>query len=358
MDSDELHAPWSNAAHWIPLNKKLEQCWLSESFRLGPTGVHLLQRMFPRRHDHMESARGELRGPEDSLVLLTPLRRLDDWHHYNTTPEIMWSASFVKHCASILAVELVALLHKDAVVDFKGGIHIVSFLKGFLAELQAFLEIHLADLCSAVHRHFRLKQPQGGLERYTYASVRHAKALSISTALAAGGGDGPVEILCLPHRQAGDWGWAGDATQRHLLFIAASRYSKRLHVVVEDLRDEIVVPDHDSEAVSLGLKQTSNHLDHRQHSPAEIRCWEDEGRKQLSLVRMIKFGEEEWGRLQVPTAFCRNVGDDGVAPAFHSPVFWQHLRPGRALQHRCASGARKHLRTSGAQQHLRARGAL
>ena len=78
-----------------------------------------------------------------------------------------------------------------------------------------------------------------GLARYAYASVRQAKALSISAAFAAGGGDGRVEILCLPHRQAADWGWVGDATQRHLLFIAASRYKKRLRLLVEDLRGEV-----------------------------------------------------------------------------------------------------------------------
>ena len=169
MDSDELHGAWSNAANWIALSKMPQTCPLSESFRLGPTGVAMLQRMFPGRHDDMVSARGALGGPEDCLVLLTPLHRLRDWEHDLATTEIMWSASFVKHCASILAIELVALLHNDAVVDFEGGIHIVSFLKGFLAELEAFLEIHLADLCIAVHSHFGLKQPQGGLDRYTYA---------------------------------------------------------------------------------------------------------------------------------------------------------------------------------------------
>ena len=75
---------------------------------------------------------------------------------------------------------------------------------------------------------------------------------------ATGGGDGPVEILCLPHRQAGDYGRVGHATERHLQFIAASRYSKRLHVVVEDLRDEIMLPDNkpalSAEGVLLGLK--------------------------------------------------------------------------------------------------------
>ena len=83
-------------------------------------------------------ARPGTRDAEDCLVLLTPMRRLNDWEHDPATTEIRWSASFVKHCASIVAIELVALLQRARDGDFQGGIHVVGFLNGFLGELKAF----------------------------------------------------------------------------------------------------------------------------------------------------------------------------------------------------------------------------
>ena len=65
---------------------------------------------------------------------------------------------------------------------------------------------------------------------------------------------------------------------------------------------------------------------HQNPLPADLlRTWQDQGRKQLFLLRMIYFGEREWHRLGVPRAYCQTVADDEVAPAFHSSVFWQHL---------------------------------
>ena len=161
---------------------------------------------------------------------------------------------------------------------------------------------------------------------YDYASLRKAKALTISAALGAGGADGPVEILCLPHRQAGDWGWVGDATQRHLLFISASRYSRRLHVVLEDLRDEIFLSSEDEEeGVRLGMKPWHGHHYHTQPPGAEARWWLDKGKKQLPLARMIYFGEQEWEYQGVPDKFRRAVANGGIAPAFHSELYWRHL---------------------------------
>ncbi|CAK0871487.1 unnamed protein product [Prorocentrum cordatum] len=313
VDSDELRGAWSSAANWIPLGKAAQTCKLAESFRLGAAGVALLQCMFPGRHSHMVSARGVRGGPEDCLVLLAPVERLRDWEHKAATSDIIWSPTFVRHCASILAVQLVVLLSGNDDGGRAGGIQVVSFLNGFLNEFKAFLAVHLSELCARAHEHLRLPLPPGGSTIYGYSSACRAKLLCISVALAAGGGDGPVEIL-----------------QRHLQFIATSRYSKRLHVVVEDLRGEIMLPDNNSalstEGVFLGLKQRWDFAIHSDYSEAQIQIWQRKAHQQMPWVRLIDFGEKEWTRLRVPVRFREAVRDDAAPPAFYSAVYWHRLQ--------------------------------
>ena len=245
LSDDPLREPWGMLPHWLPQVADIQRSPLNESFRLGPTCVSMLQRMFPQRHQEMESARGQRGGTDDTLCLLTLLSRLDDWTHDEHSCEALWSPTFAAHVGMLVATELVCVLN-DPVHTDQRGVLVISFWKGFLHQLEQFLSLELEGLCARVHEHFRIPRDGAGTPIYSYAALRSQGVLSISTTLAAGGADAWVGILCLPHRRSYDWGWQGDPTQRHLQLIACSRASSRLHAIAEDLRSEIVLPDGDS----------------------------------------------------------------------------------------------------------------
>ena len=97
---------------------------------------------------------------------------------------------------------------------------------------------------------------------YGFESLCARGLLTVSAALASGGADGVVELFCLPQRQKQDWAWMGACTERHLQLIGISRASRRLHVIAEDLRTEVVLPkgygpSNTREARRLGVDRSS-----------------------------------------------------------------------------------------------------
>ena len=100
--------------NWLLSAPDIQRSPLSESFRLGPTNVALLQKMFPKRHDQMVSVRGACGCPDDSLVLLTLLPRLTDWQHDEGSGEVRWSLTFATHVATLLALEIVVMMNGEA----------------------------------------------------------------------------------------------------------------------------------------------------------------------------------------------------------------------------------------------------
>jgi len=329
-ENDPFRAAFSAAPRWLVRAREIQRSPLVETMRLGATHVEMLQTMFPGRHRDMVSHRGGRGESGDSQVLLTRLPRLSDWVHCAATSEIVWSPTFTKHCGALVAVELVQLLHDREEGKHTGGVMIVSFLKSFLRELECFLEANLPALCAAAHELLDEPQPADGLARYDFRAAREAGALSVAASLAAGGGDCPVEILCLPHRQREDWGWMGHASQRHLQFIAASRASRRLHVLAEDLRREIVLPIGDTDLVregtALGLMSPEEHGTAGRVDQEQVRSWQRKARAQMPLVRLLHFAEGEWTRLGVPAELsCTTAGVPGAPLAFSAKAYWDHV---------------------------------
>ena len=103
--------------HWLPRVADIQRSPLNVSFRLGPTCVSMLQRMFPQRHQEMESARGQRGGTDDTLCLLTLLSRLDDWTHDEHSCEALWSPTFAAHVSMLVATELVCVLNDPVHTD-------------------------------------------------------------------------------------------------------------------------------------------------------------------------------------------------------------------------------------------------
>ena len=171
--------------------------------------------MFPGRHDKMVSARGQVVDVDDSLVLSTLFRRLHDWVHHSVTKEVMWSYTFCNHVAQFVASEIVAVMcNPDH--ERHGGLCLISFWKTFLGQIEILLNKQLPELCKIIHQHLGIPLPAYVDNFYSVTTLRAKGLLTIQAALAAGGGDGLVEILCVPHRQQGDWGWIGSPTERHL----------------------------------------------------------------------------------------------------------------------------------------------
>ena len=112
----------------------------------------------------------------------------------------------------------------------------------------------------------------------------------------------------------------GHASQRHLQFIAASRASRRLHVLAEDLRREIVLPDGDNELVregkSLGLMTRDEHGIPAHVDQEDLRSWQQKAVAQLPLVRLLHFAEGEWPRLGVPDWLGTTADVPGAPFAF------------------------------------------
>ena len=147
------------------------------------------------------------------------------------------------------------------------------------------LDEKLPALCKIVYQRLGISLPADADNIYSTTALRAKGFLRIAAALAAGGGDGLVSILCLPHRQDTDWGWLGSPTERHLQLIGTSRASKRLHILVEDLRPEVVIPTGGStivhEGKMLGLKTSADHVFSSTCSQVEIRKWEEQSHGQM-----------------------------------------------------------------------------
>lgn len=261
--------------------------------------------------------------------LLTLFPRLNDWVHHSVTQEISWSSAFCHHVIQFVALETVAVMCGSA-GERGGGMCLVSFWKGFLGQIETLLNQQLPDVCKIVHQRLGIPLPTDGLDCYCMTTLRAKGLLTISAALAAGGADGLVEILRLPHRQKLDWGWLGSPTERHLQLIATSRASRRLHVLVEDLRPEIILPSGHvptlREGMALGLKTRAEHVIASSCSEDQIAKWQEQCLGQMAWVRLLDFCEKEWNRLRVPHIQRCAVAQNMPSPILSSPVFWQHLK--------------------------------
>ena len=174
-----------------------------------------------------------------------------------------------------------------------GGVCLVSFWKSFLGHIEIVLNQQLPQLCTIVHRRLGIPLPTDAHECYSATTLRAKGLLTISAAFAAGGGDGRVEILCVLHRQEKGWGWIGSPTERHLQLIATSRASRLLHVIMEDLRPEIILPSGDiamvREGTALGLQTRADHYINPAISEAQTNKWQEQSYGQMSWVRLLNF---------------------------------------------------------------------
>jgi hypothetical protein len=263
--------------HWLEQSSTIQRVYLNESFRLGPTNVELVKAMFLGRHEDMVSARKKHGDSNDSLVLMTSFSRLDDWQHDSRTKEILWSPIFCSHVALLVALEVVSITCGDD-KDCDRGVCLVSFWKGFLGQIEKFLNKHLLTLCVLVHRRLELPIHNNPNTEYSATELRANGKLMTSAVVGVGGSDCCVEILCLPHRQEGDWGWIGSPNERHLQLIATTRASRRLHVLIEDLSSEIILPSAGlvaQEGVDFGLKRRKQHHFSESYTEAQITNWQN-----------------------------------------------------------------------------------
>ena len=176
-------------------------------------------------------------------------QKLEDWEYVTEggeigispdqiKPEIMRSRQYFAHLATAVAFEVIEMLLAPSTVR-KKGILVIGFLNSFLDEFAAFLEAQLAWICAKLWNElpqtFRRSQSLRP-EQWDYRKLCERNLLSFCAMEKAGGRDCRVCFFCCPRRQRDDLSWAGDALQKNLLYVALTRASWRLWVVLEDLR--------------------------------------------------------------------------------------------------------------------------
>lgn len=165
---------------------------------------------------------------------------LNDWQYVTEggEPEIMRSQQYFAHLATSVAFEVIEIILAPPTVR-KKGILVIGYLNSFLDEFDAFLERHLAKLCTRLWNLLPetvRRARESRLQQLDYGALRESNLLAFSAMEKAGGRDCSVCFFCCPRRQRDDRSWAGDALHKNLLYVALTRASWRLWVVLEDLR--------------------------------------------------------------------------------------------------------------------------
>ena len=81
------------APQWFEQNDQVQKIRLTESMRLGPSAITLLQQMWPGRHDHILTGR---RHPQDTLCFPVIFGRLKDWE-YDRIPSTSGCLQHILH---------------------------------------------------------------------------------------------------------------------------------------------------------------------------------------------------------------------------------------------------------------------
>ena len=134
------------ASAWYKANTQVQQMPILETIRLGKTGIEMLQKMWPDKHQGLVSGRPD---DQDTLYLPVIFNRLEDWYYDHDTEQIIASETIASHVSVILAVELFHLSLNPR--PDKKGILVISILKSFLTAAERIFQKTIPALCCELY---------------------------------------------------------------------------------------------------------------------------------------------------------------------------------------------------------------
>ena len=88
--------------------------------------------------------------------------------------------------------------------------------------------------------------PESSAYMYSYQALKASGRLSLLGPTKVAGFSGPVGITLCGIRQLKDVSWQGMCLQRSKVYVALTRASERLHLLIVDLRQEVQIPCYSS----------------------------------------------------------------------------------------------------------------
>jgi hypothetical protein len=228
------------AFDWLNGLPDIRKFHLQQTYRLGRTVVSLLKQVFQNQLPDLVSIRNT-----DTLVLLT-LFNDTEFNFDSTNGEVTSSCSFFASVLLQVTFEIVFYIiqnwdtvrHDDVEAPSHNiRILIIGYLLGPLEFLEAFLIRSLQEACRSLYAALGLGAPPPGFQIYDYLFLRRAGILQLVEAQNAGGMTCTVAILFVPKRNKRDTEWCGDMLTLHLLYLALTRATDRMYMLLEDMRN-------------------------------------------------------------------------------------------------------------------------
>mgnify|MGYP000541596450 FL=1 len=309
---------WKSACAWARRCPTVQKIDAAETLRLGWSMVKTLQFIYPGTFDHVYTSK-----VADTLFLPILFEKSSHWVASNTLGEAEHDQAYFAHVLFVAAVEVVLAVHHNNQTPMRTVV-MNSFLNRPLAYLELFLQEKLENTCWQLHSVFGLPRPSAHM--YSYHALKGEGRLSLLGPTKVAGFSGPVGITLCGPRRLKDMSWRGMCLQRSKVYVALSRASERLHLLVVDLRKEVQIPCNGplkQQGLDLGLS-LSQIVDGQQVESTSNSVV----RNQYSWVRACNHAEYVWRKwLNVPKdkQYIVPPARGMLPPTMFSEVMWQGI---------------------------------
>ena len=189
--------------------------------------------------------------------LVADLKHHGDWY-YHGWEEVL--------CSRFLFASALALLGVEAVLARSRGLGKnrcqLLVLWGLLKPLQqfrAYVAESFTDCCKRIHEEWGLEEPPDGYEEtYCFDSWVKSGRIEVAATQHAHGTNSEVVLWFVARRRWKDRGIKGEQCYNAFLFEALTRAKMRIHVLLEDLRHEEILPSgkkYWGKGLRLGLRK-------------------------------------------------------------------------------------------------------